>query len=128
MEKRSQEALDALMAENAKKERLVQLAKRKDFDRLYFQWLAARAAFENPDLDDSDVAMDAKRDALDEAGRQFLGRPAFLDWMIWQKWEVLEFYLDEDVIAGRHADNRTVVALACVKADLMRLGIGKEGG
>jgi hypothetical protein len=47
--------------------------------------------------------------------------------MIWKKWEVLEFYLDDDVIAGKHADNRTVVALASIKADLMRLGVGNGG-
>jgi hypothetical protein len=53
--------------------------------------------------------------------------PAFLDWMIWKKWEVLEFDLNEDVLSGKHADNRTIVALASIKADLMSLGIGKGG-
>jgi hypothetical protein len=34
------------------------------------------------------------------------------------------FYLDQDVLAGKAADNRTVMALGCIKADPMRLGIG----
>jgi hypothetical protein len=71
--------------------------------------------------------MASKQDALDEAARQFLIVPAFLDWMIWEKWEVLEFDLNKDALAGKAADNRTVVALACIKADLMRLGIGNGG-
>jgi len=35
--------------------------------------------------------------------------------------------LDGDVINGRRVDNRTVMALGCIKADLMRLGIGNGG-
>jgi hypothetical protein len=63
MDKRPQEEVDALMAEKAEKEMQAQLTKRKDFDRLYCRWLEARATLENPDLDDSDVAMNAKQDA-----------------------------------------------------------------
>jgi hypothetical protein len=109
------------------RERLAQLAKRELFDRLYARWLECRASLAAWHDDDSDASMDAKQDALDEAAREFLAMPAFLDWMIWKKWEVLEFDLNEDVLAGKHADNRTVVALASIKADLMSLGIGKGG-
>jgi hypothetical protein len=44
--------------------------------------------------------------------------------MIFQKWEVLDYYLDEGSRDGGWTDNRTVVALACIKADLIRFGIG----
>ena len=108
-------------------ERLAQLSKREQFDWLYARWLECRASLAAWHDDDSDDVMDAKQDALDEAAREFLAMPAFLDWMIWKKWEVLEFDLNEDVLAGKHADNRTVVALASIKADLMSLGIGKGG-
>jgi len=47
--------------------------------------------------------------------------------MICQKWEVLDFYADADAAEGNALDNRTVMALGCVKADLMRLGIGRGG-
>jgi hypothetical protein len=109
------------------RERLAQLAKRELFDRLYARWLECRASLASSDDVASDDVMDAKQDALDEAAREFLVMPAFLDWMIWKKWEVLEFDLNEDVLAGKHADNRTVVALASIKADLMSLGIGNGG-
>jgi hypothetical protein len=109
------------------RERLAQLAKREQFDRLYARWLECRASLASLDDVASDDVMDAKQDALDEAAREFLAMSAFLDWMIWKKWEVLEFDLNEDVLAGKHADNRTVVALASIKADLMSLGIGNGG-
>jgi hypothetical protein len=108
------------------RERLAQLAKRELFVRLYARWLGARASLETFD-DDSDEVMNAKQEALDEAARQFLAMPAFFDWMIWKKREVLEFDLNEDALAGKRADNRTIVALASIKADLMSLGIGKGG-
>jgi hypothetical protein len=109
------------------RERLAQLAKRNHFDQLYARWLGARASLEAPGGDESDEAMGAKQDALNEAARQFLAIPAFLDWMIWKKWEVLEFDLNEDALAGKAADNRTIMALGCIKADLISLGIGNGG-
>lgn len=107
------------------KERLEMLAKRVHFENLYFKWLEARAAEFDPRGDESDDAMAAKGAASDDAGRQLLVTPAFLDWMIWKKWEVLDYYLDEDALAGTHVDKRTVMALGCIKADLMHFGIGK---
>jgi hypothetical protein len=60
MEIPSKAQMDAFVAEREEKDRLEQLIKRHDFDRLYFRWLEARATLENPDLDNSDVAMNAK--------------------------------------------------------------------
>jgi hypothetical protein len=42
------------------------------------------------------------------------------------KWEVLEDYVSADAIAGPATDNRAIMALGCIKADLLRLGIGRE--
>jgi len=44
--------------------------------------------------------------------------------MIWRKWEVLEIYAGMDATDGGCVDNRTVMALGCIKADLIRFGIG----
>jgi hypothetical protein len=44
--------------------------------------------------------------------------------MIWNKWEVLDFYMHgAGENPGNWTDNRTVVALASIKADLIRFGI-----
>jgi len=103
------------------KNKLAQLANREGFDRLYFRWLEARAISSKPDVDDSDEAMDA----VDEAGRQLLATPVFFDWMIW-KWEVLDDYLPVvDDLAGEDV-SAYLMALGCIKADLMRLGIAGE--
>jgi hypothetical protein len=48
--------------------------------------------------------------------------------MGWQKWEVLDGYLNTEKQDGVFSDNRTVVALACIKADLMKFGIGEAEG
>jgi hypothetical protein len=62
-------------------------------------------------------------DRISEAATALLVTPSTLPWMIWQKWEVLDHYLDTEKRDGAFSDNRTVVALACIKADLMRFRI-----
>jgi len=68
-----------------------------------------------------------KTEASSEAGRQLIAFRAFYDWMIWKKWEVLDFYADADAPNGNALDNRTVMALGRIKADLMRLGVERGG-
>jgi hypothetical protein len=51
--------------------------------------------------------------------------PAIYDWQVWMKWEVLEHFLDADFKDGHALDRRTIVALACIKADIMHFGFGK---
>jgi len=41
-----------------------------------------------------------KAEASNEAGRQLLAFRAFCDWMIWKKWEVLDFHADADTPEG----------------------------
>jgi len=39
--------------------------------------------------------------------------------------EVLDHFLDADSKDGHALDRRTIVALACIKADIMHFGFGK---
>jgi hypothetical protein len=41
------------------------------------------------------------------------------------QWEVLDFFLDADSRDGQALDRRTIVALACINADLIHFGFGK---
>jgi hypothetical protein len=41
--------------------------------------------------------------------------------------EVLEHFISADAIEGQATDNRAIMALGCIKADLLRLGIGDGG-
>jgi hypothetical protein len=75
--------------------------------------------------DDDDKVAEARADAADEAARQLLIRPAIYAWQVWMKWEVLELFLDADSKDGHALDRRTLVALACIKADIMHFGFGK---
>jgi hypothetical protein len=95
------------------------------FERLCCEWLRARALYAEPNQDELEIGERAR--ACEEVARQLLAVPVFLDWMVWRKWEVLEFFLDEDAIDGKATDNRTVMALGCIKADLISLGIGDGG-
>jgi hypothetical protein len=95
------------------------------FERLYSNWLAARANLYNPD--EAPSSMGSRLDRVSEAATALLVTPSTLPWMVWQKWEVLDDYLDTEKQDGVFSDNRTVVALACIKADLMRLGIANRG-
>jgi hypothetical protein len=89
------------------------------FDELYFDWLQARARCEEPH--NGDEGMSTRSDAVDEAARRLLSMPAIISWMVWRKWEVLDVILQDDVLSGKHIENRTVAALGQIKADVMRL-------
>jgi hypothetical protein len=103
-----------------------EIAENVYFQGLYAAWLKARADDGAPAHEDEslDAGM-ARCEAVDEAARQMLVRPAIYDWQIWMKWEVLEHFLDTDAKDGHALDRRTIVALACIKADIMHFGFGK---
>ena len=63
---------------------------------------------------------------LTSSARSLLITPPIYREDLWQKCEVLEDFVSEDIIQGQAADNRAIMALGCIKADLLRLGIGRE--
>ena len=99
-------------------------AARALFGRAYCRWLRARAALDDPDVNCTEEEGAARQDEVDEAARALLVTPVFFDDMVWQKWEVLEHFVSANSIAGSATDNRAVMALGCIKADLVMLGIG----
>jgi hypothetical protein len=103
---------------------LEEIAKTDAFLALYSKWLAARAVCEDPAQPDDAESEGRHYDAREEAARQLLVAPAPLPWAAWLKWEVFELALDSDYRTGIHNNARTVLALATIKADLMRFGFG----
>jgi hypothetical protein len=97
------------------------------FDGLYSNWLRARADCVRAPDDGEGEAVRIQVEARDEAARQLLVTPAHYPDHVWWKWEVLEYLASADAIEGEHINNPVVVALALVKADLIRFGIGKQG-
>jgi hypothetical protein len=89
----------------------------KEFERLYSDLNAARAAFFAPTNDDIE---DAICERYFMAERMFMATPAPRPWSLWLKWEVLEIAVTRDITDGRHNDNRIVTMLASIKADHLR--------
>jgi hypothetical protein len=96
-------------------------------DRAYVRWLRARAALNDPDVSYAEKDLAARQDDADEAARALLVTPISHADMVWQKWEVLEHFVSADAIDGPAFDNRTAIALGCVKADLLQfIGDGRS--
>jgi hypothetical protein len=79
----------------------------------------ARAALANPETGVSDETNGEHIRALDEAERALLAEPARSSGAVWRKFEVLESVLATDLV-----DNRSIVALASIRTDLMTHGLG----
>jgi hypothetical protein len=101
-----------------------QLKARDRFRRLYSDWLNARAASEDPRLPEDDESARERADKRDAAARALLAEPITLPWMIWQKWEVLESFMEVECFDDGFTDRRVIAALGILKADLSALGIG----
>ena len=116
------QSTDAL-AKNARYEALEQerkakqLADRNRFEALFAEWLENRAVFLRYNGDGS-LNEQRHGDREDELARLITTTPSVLPWMIFYKLEVLEHYLGHDGTGW--ADNREVVMLAGIKADLLR--------
>jgi len=118
---------DAPQAEKLEGPTPEQLAQRARFERLYCDWHTARAAVDNPDLPEDDVSANSRARKLDEAERAVLTTPAPLPWGIWKKWEVLDQLMINEADTGMNTDNRVIVAIAAIKADVLRFGLGNNG-
>ena len=94
---------------------------RERFDALYAEWLANRADYIRLDFDDEAGREHCEREA--ELARLVTTTPAVLAEQVFDKLAVLEYYLDD---ASDWADNREMVMLAGIKADLRRFKIGGE--
>jgi hypothetical protein len=101
--------------------RAAKLATRDAFDLAYSSWLAARAGRKTNMDDDTAEKLDAD---LEAAEREVMLTPALYDWMVWDKLEILTLIMEDDLRNGERADNFSLVSLAAIKSDLIRLGIG----
>ena len=106
----------------------VQLAKRIEFERLYRDYLAARAAYADPDGPEDDevkVPFSEKQDAAELA---LLVQPSPVTWGTWVKWEILDRLVTTDAEDGHYVENRIITALGAIKADIIRFGLNTGAG
>jgi hypothetical protein len=100
-------------------------AGRRAFEVVYAESLKVRCRQSSPsDRTDDEEAELGKRES--ELVMQIATTPAVLDWQVFQKFSVTEDSIIEAIEGGQPRDYRQIHLLAGLKADLMRLGIGKQ--
>jgi hypothetical protein len=98
-----------------------QIGTRIEFERLFSEVCAARAALGlSEDEDESDEAIDARLERYNDAEMTFVIKPAPRPRGVWQKWEILERCVMEEVVNGERYDHRVFIIIAAIKADLLR--------
>lgn len=97
-------------------------AERDRFDALFAEWLTNRAEYTRPDIDWGERDEHGHGERETELARLITTTPAVYPWMIFSKLEVLEHYLGADG-GTAWSDNREVVMLAGIKADLLRFEV-----
>ncbi len=121
MSKRPDQDAEPSRAEEEARRR--QMVARDEFELLYSKWLTARAAVADPDLPEDDESAHDRVDQCDAAARALLMPPAVLPWMVWHKWEVLDEWASADGDPSDWTDNRVIMALGVIKADIMKFGL-----
>ena len=100
-------------------------AQRHAFAPAYSRWLAARAAWRDPDgLEDEESAIKRSGEVA-RAERELIFTPGISRWMVWDKIEMLTLCLEEEIHNVPRNDCFALVAPAAIKTDLLRLGIGE---
>jgi hypothetical protein len=120
----NRESKVSLVEDQSEKAR--ELAKRDAFTRLFAEWLKTLAEDEGAELLQTEDEHRAQGERLEELARLVTTTPAPIPWMIWRKFQVLECYLAYNGEGTTWRDNREIVMLAGIKADLIRFGIGRD--
>jgi hypothetical protein len=96
------------------------------FQSLFADWLEARAKCLRTDPERTDEQREAMNGREDELALQIMATPVPVQWMIFQKIQVLEHAMSNDSgdFSSNWYDNREVMMLGCIKADLMRFLAG----
>jgi hypothetical protein len=92
--------------------------KSEAFCALYAEWLMVRGRYHAGSCETT-AEEDANEARETELAQLITTKPATLPWMIFTKIEVLEHYLGAEG-GTTYADNREIVMLAAIKADLRR--------
>lgn len=115
------EEIEALVARRAEQRQPMLNAARALMDARFAEWLQSRATTLLPTPNDDDLS-EAHGEREDDLARLITTTPAVSPWQVFVKFEVLEHYLCGE--GGTNwTDNREIVMLAGIKADLLRFKI-----
>jgi hypothetical protein len=112
MQDRAEIILKRIEAEDENASRI----KHDAFMAMFAKWLRGRADIASPREDRADDEAEAD---TEELARRITTTPVTMRYEIWHKFEVLEHYLTYYGENTTWADNREVVMLAGIKADLL---------
>ena len=93
----------------------------REFADAYHAWLAARAADEDPAIEDDQAEQFSA--AMPGAERRLLATPAALPSQLWQKLEAFESMLADELAIGPRTDPITLLAMASIKTDILNLNL-----
>lgn len=117
---------DEIKARIEQERRERQHTKGDQFRAVYSEWLRLRAEDHDPRNDGQGDEVDRERsDRIDELARKIVSTPSVFPYMIFLKFEVLEIALGGDDGTAWN-DNRELMMLAGIKADLQRFTPGSE--
>lgn len=94
----------------------------REFGAAYHAWLAAKAAIEDPSVEEEEQVgrnLDAER----AAERRLLTTPAAYPDHIWQKLEVFEASLTNELVSGLRTESVLLLALGAIKSDIHNLDL-----
>ena len=97
------------------------------FERLFAEWLSARTKPTFPDRLETEDEANARLDRQDELSRTITTTPSPIGRLVLQKIEILEHCLYGEGEGTLHSDNREIVMLAGIKADLLQFDIVGRG-
>ena len=84
------------------------LGKLTKFERLHRDYLAARAAYADPDGPEDDEVKFPLSDKQDAAELALLVQPSPLTWGIWVKWEILDSVVTTEACSGHYFARRII--------------------
>jgi hypothetical protein len=99
---------------------------RENFDRLYRDWHATRATAYDPDQPEDERLADLRWDAYYAAQAALMIAPAPLPYTVFQKWELLDHLMTDEIVNGPFTVKEALIALASIKADILRFGLKEE--
>jgi hypothetical protein len=117
--------LEAHKKEAEKDAEKAKYADAERFDRAYYAWLTAKAAIEEPAMDDDLAPERFKVEA--EAERRFMTMPAVYGHQVWTKFQAFEEIFSKELVAGPRTESILFIALGSIKQDIINLDLC-EGG
>jgi hypothetical protein len=96
-------------------------AEAERFDRAYYAWLTAKAAIEEPSMNEDLAPERFKVEA--EAERRFMTMPAVYGHQFWTKFQAFEEIFSKELVAGPRTESILILALGAIKQDIINLDL-----